>query len=263
MIEASDTSNPGEHARSFGQAADLYNDIRPDYPAAALEWMLGEPKDVVDLGAGTGLLTRGLIALGHRVTAVDHDEQMLAKLVSLSPGLAASHQGSAEALPLPDDSADAICGGQSFHWFDFDRALPEFARVLRPGGILAPIWNIRDESVDWIAALSEIIGSSQGELAATGPTEPGYFAPFFADPERRVFRHEKILDRARLLRLVQSRSYFLTAGEERRREILNAVGELVDTHPQLAGRETFAMPYDTHAFRAARQDGAGSVVPPA
>jgi SAM-dependent methyltransferase len=250
------TANPGpdpsrRYARSFGQAADLYDSIRPAYPREALEWMLGDAsKDVVDVGAGTGLLTRGMIALGHRVTAVDPDTQMLAKLTASSPGLTAAHEGTAEALPLPDGSADVITAGQAFHWFDRPKALPELRRVLKPGGVLAPVWNMRDESVDWVARLTEIVGNSRGELTPTDATAPGYFAPEFGEVESRAFRHGKPLDRDGLIRLVQSRSYYLTADTERQRELTERVGDLVDTHPDLAGRDTFEMPYVTWAFRA-------------
>jgi SAM-dependent methyltransferase len=243
--------DPSRHARSFGQAADLYDSIRPTYPPEALEWMLGDaPKDVVDVGAGTGLLTRGVIALGHNVTGIDPDPLMLDKLTASSPGLAAAHEGSAEALPLPDASADVITVGQAFHWFDRSRALPELRRVLKPDGVLAPIWNMRDESVDWVDQLTEIIGNSRGELTPIDATETGYFAPDFGDVEIRVFRHSRPLDRDGLIRLVQSRSYYLTADGERQRELTEAVGRLADTHPDLAGKDTFAMPYVTCAFRA-------------
>lgn len=242
--------DPIAQARSFGQAADLYDAARPVYPAEALAWLVGDaPADVVDVGAGTGLLTRGLIALGHRVTAVDPDPQMLAALTARTPGLVAAIEGSAEALPLPDASADVITAGQAFHWFDRPKALPELRRVLRPGGVLAPIWNLRDESVDWVAKLSEVIGSSAGEITAMGATEPGYFGSDFGEPEVRVFRHEKPLDPAGLVRLVQSRSYYLTASPERQRELVAGVENLIATHPDLAGRATFAMPYATYAFR--------------
>ena len=242
-------------ARSFGPAADLYDSVRPTYPAAALQWLTGDapkddaPKDVVDIGAGTGLLTRGLIALGHNVTAVEPDPQMLAKLTAASPGLTAAHEGSAEAIPLPDSSADVMTAGQAFHWFDRAKALPELHRVLRPGGVLAPIWNVRDESTGWVAALTEAIGSSQGERDALAAIEPGYFGDLFRTSEYKVFRHEWPLDRAGALRLVRSRSYYLTADEQGRRRITAAVEDVLANHPDLAGRDTFAMPYKTYAFK--------------
>ncbi|GAB3658359.1 class I SAM-dependent methyltransferase [Glycomyces tarimensis] len=246
----SDERPPDDHARSFGQAADLYDAVRPDYPPEALAWMLGsDPVDVVDVGAGTGLLTRGLLAQGHRVTAVEPDRQMLDKLIASSPGLAASLCGPAERLPLPDAAADAIVAGQAFHWFDRDRALPECRRVLRPGGVLAPIWNVRDESVDWVAALVDIIGPSKGELTAIHATEPGFFGPHFREADVRVFRHDKPMDGSGLVRLVQSRSPYLTASTERRQALVADVEDLLRHHPQLAGRETFAMPYATYACK--------------
>ncbi|GAB3234162.1 class I SAM-dependent methyltransferase [Glycomyces halotolerans] len=250
-MHADDTPPPGPRALSFGQAADLYDAARPQYPAEALAWLTGDrPADVVDLGAGTGLLTRGLIALGHRVTAVEPDPQMLDKLAATSPGLTAHHRGPAEDLPLPDASADLVCAGQAYHWFDPDRALPEIRRVLRPDGVFAPVWNTRDETVDWVRALSAIIGTSQGEHAAVAATEPGHFGPHFADPDIRVFRHEKTFDAAGLIRLAQSRSHYLTADQDRRDAIVEGIRELLATHPRLAGRDTVAMPYATYAFRA-------------
>ncbi|SDD09343.1 class I SAM-dependent methyltransferase [Glycomyces harbinensis] len=242
--------DPRKQALSFGQAADLYDSIRPTYPAEALRWQIGDAeKDVLDIGAGTGLLTRVLIGLGHRVTAVEPDDQMRAKLTASSPGLTAALAGSAEALPVPDAGAGAITAGQSFHWFDRPRALPELRRALRPDGILAPIWNIRDESVPWVRALTEAIGSSPGEIDGLGATEPGYFGPDFGEAEHRCFHHEMPLDRPRLIRLVQSRSYYLTADDAGRRRIVAAVDDVIDSHPELAGSEAFAMPYKTYAFR--------------
>lgn len=240
-----------EMARSFGQAADLYNSSRPTYPEEALRWMCGDdPKDVVDVGAGTGLLTRGLVAGGHRVTAVEPDAKMLAKLLDDTGGLAGHHVAPAEALPLPDSSVDVVTAGQAYHWFDRDRALPEFRRVLRPDGVFAPIWNVRDETVDWVGALSGIIGSSVGERSATEGARPGNYEPYFRETEHKVFRSGKHFDGPGLIRLVQSRSVYLTAEPDRQREIVDAVVDLLATHPQLAGRETFEMPYATHVFRA-------------
>jgi len=236
-------------AQSFGPAADLYDSIRPTYPAEAVAWMTdGRAVDAVDLGAGTGLLTRVLVAQGHRVTAVEPDELMRAKLVSATPG-AVALAGSAEAIPVPDASADLVTGGQSFHWFDRAKAMPEIRRVLRPGGVLAPIWNVRDESTGWVAALTEAIGSSQGERDALAAARPGYFGDLFGAAEHRVFRHEWPIDRAGVLRLVQSRSYYLTSDEAGRARIEAVVQEVLDSHPDLAGKASFAMPYDTHVFR--------------
>ena len=123
-----------ERAASFGGVADAYERARPGYPDDAVRWLAGEePCDVVDLGAGTGKLTRSLVALGHRVTAVEPLEEMLEQLRHAVPA-ATALRGSAEAIPLPDGSADVVTCAQAFHWFDHEVALPEMARVLRPGG---------------------------------------------------------------------------------------------------------------------------------
>ena len=238
------------HALSFGQAAELYNSARPGYPAEALRWAFGDAsKDLVDIGAGTGLLTRGLIAAGHRVTAVEPDRLMLDTLTAATEGLTHHVHGSAEDLPLPDASADAITAGQSYHWFDPERALPHIRRVLRPGGYFAPIWNVRDESVDWVRRLSQIVGASDAELAAGMAGKPGYFGPYFGTPELKLFRHEKPLTPQGLIRLVQSRSYYLTADPHRQRQIMDGVTDLLARHPLLAGWDRFAMPYITHVYR--------------
>src|SRR6266516_2596897 len=139
---------------SFGAAADLYDRIRPSYPPEAVRWLLGdEPRRVVDLGAGTGIFSRVLASLGHEVLAIEPDEGMRAKLASTSPGVTAL-PGSAESIPLADESVDAVVAAQAYHWFDHDAAHAEIARVLRPGGVFGPVWNVRDESVDWVAELT-------------------------------------------------------------------------------------------------------------
>jgi SAM-dependent methyltransferase len=145
---------------SFGAAAQHYDRSRPSYPAAALSWALGEPPaQVVDLGAGTGLLTRTALAAGFDVIPVEPDLGMRDQLAAATPGTTPL-AGSAESIPLPDGAADAVIAGQAYHWFDREAAHPEIARVLRLGGVFAPVWNYRDTSVAWAGALDEIIGSA-------------------------------------------------------------------------------------------------------
>jgi len=155
------------HANSFGPAADIYERGRPGYPDAAVTWLLpaGRPR-VVDLGAGTGKLTRQIRDRGLEVTAVDPSEQMLAQLALAVPGVPALI-GSAERIPLPAGSADAVLVAQAWHWIDPARAVPEIARILRPGGRLGLVWNLRDESEPWVRRLDEIIGDSETERATT------------------------------------------------------------------------------------------------
>jgi SAM-dependent methyltransferase len=222
----------------FGPAADLYDRVRPRYPVEAIRWILGDaPLRVVDLGAGTGILTRQLVALGHDVVPVEPDTRM---------GLRGALAGSAEKIPLPDATVDAVVAGQAYHWFDWERAHPEIARVLRPGGVFGPLWNDRDESVPWVAALSYLVGGSDQ------PTEvdPG---ELFGPVEQRTWRHSTIQTPGTLVDLMRSRSYYLTASPERQAALEDAIRHLCATHPDLAGRAEFELPYITRAFRTHRR----------
>lgn len=232
-------------ALSFGSAAAAYDRIRPSYPPEAVRWALGDAGRVVDLGAGTGLLTRVLIGLGYEVVPVEPDDKMCAQLIAGTPG-ASPLAGSAEAIPLPDGSVDGVTAGQAYHWFDPERAHAEVARVLRPGGVFAPIWNTRDESEPWVAAFSGIL-HPEGE-----DDETPDFGPRFGPVERATFRHEVRHRPDTLLALVRSRSYYLTGTPERRQELDDQVRELTSTHPALAGRADFALPYVTEVYRALR-----------
>ncbi|MGO4616326.1 class I SAM-dependent methyltransferase [Nocardia sp. 2YAB30] len=162
------TSLRAERASSFGTHAAAYAEHRPDYPAAAIRWALAgvsdrQPPVVLDVGAGTGKLTGGLLAIGATVIAVEPDAEMRDELTRRFPSVTA-YEGTAEAIPLDDDSVDAIVAGQAFHWFDQQRAFPEFARVLRAGGVLAALWNADDLSVDWLVGLQEVARSGASAL---------------------------------------------------------------------------------------------------
>src|SRR5262249_15575872 len=126
---------------AFADVAGAYERGRPGYPDEAVSWLVGDGwSEVVDLGAGTGKLTRSLVVRGHGVTAVEPLDEMRAHLEDVLPNVRALN-GRAEEIPLPDESADVVVSAQAFHWFDHDAALPEIARVLRPGGRLALVWN--------------------------------------------------------------------------------------------------------------------------
>ncbi len=230
--------------RSFGPAAERYDRIRPSYPVEALRWILGDqPSRVVDLGAGTGILTRQLVALGHEVIPVEPDPAMRA----LIPAELAPRDGTAEAIPLPDASVDAVVAGQAYHWFDQDKAHPEIARVLRPGGVFGPLWNERDDSVDWIRQLS-LVADDTGKCG--GPHVVHSLGPHFTAVERREFRHATTHTVDSLVELMRTRSYYLISMVQRQREIEAAIRQLVATHPDLAGRDTFEPWYVTDTYRA-------------
>ncbi|WP_228538108.1 class I SAM-dependent methyltransferase [Nocardia sp. XZ_19_385] len=161
-------------ASSFGTAAVAYSEHRPDYAPAAVRWALESAPGprVLDLGAGTGKLTGTLVALGVDVVAVEPDPAMLAELRRALPE-ARALPGSAEAIPLPEASVDAVLAGNALHWFDMAVAGPEIARVLAPGGVLAGLWNVMDNRVDWVAELERVSGarlSGRGTRSAVGVT---------------------------------------------------------------------------------------------
>jgi SAM-dependent methyltransferase len=236
-----------ERAASFARVADAYEQARPGYPADAVLWLAGEtPCDVVDLGAGTGKLTRSLAALGHHVVAVEPLGEMLDRLRATVPGVTAV-TGSAESMPLPDGAADVVACAQAFHWFDQEAALAEIARVLRPGGRIALVWNVRDERVPWVSELSDaMVGRTGVDRGAAAPIEQsGLYGPV----EHATFEHTQTVDRDALRALVLSRSYCAVLPEEERAPILGRVDRLFDEY---ARDGLLTLPYVVECFRAER-----------
>lgn len=232
----------------FGEATDAYGQGRPGYPAAAVTWMLGiKPLTVLDLGAGTGKLTVQVVAQGHHAVAVDPDASMLAMLNEALPDIDA-RVGTAEEIPLPNASVDAVVVGQAWHWFDVSVASREVARVLRPGGALGLVWNIRDESVPWVAELTRAMHSSVAEefIADGGPSVG---APF-TSLESRVFAWESPRSREALVQMVHSRSYYIAADAEGRASIDSRVDDVLAGVPELETSGTVDLPYLTHAYRS-------------
>ena len=236
-----------ERAASFARVADAYEQARPGYPADAVLWLVGEmPCDVVDLGAGTGKLTRSLAALGHHVVAVEPLGEMLDRLRAAIPGVTAV-AGSAESMPLPDGAADVVACAQAFHWFDQEPALAEIARVLRPDGRIALVWNVRDERVPWVSELSDaMVGRTGVDRGAAAPIEQ---SGLYGTVEHATFEHTQTVDRDALRALVLSRSYCAVLPEEERAPILGRVDLLFDEH---ARDGLLTLPYVVECFRAGR-----------
>jgi SAM-dependent methyltransferase len=247
-------------ASSFGAAAGQYAQHRPGYAEAAIRWCLapvsdGEPPRVVDLGAGTGILTGALASLGADVVAVEPDQEMLAELRRELPAVRAEH-GSAEAIPLPDASAEAVLCGQSMHWFDMARALPEIARVLTPGGVLAGLWNVDDDRVGWVAELGEIM---------TGPTlsawratpDPEKQSPlhnrsrWFTAAEEREFSNPQLRTADSLVATIATHSRLLVMDEAERANTLAQIRDFLHRHPETSAGE-FTVPMATVAVRTVR-----------
>lgn len=173
VTPAADDSSTARQALSFGAVAEDYDRVRPGYPAEVVRWALGTaPLHVVDLGAGTGKLTRVLLAEGHSVVAVEPDAAMRQRLVDSTPGVVAL-AGTGEAVPLPDASVDAVLVAQAWHWMDRRAAAAELARVVRPGGCVVLLWNVRDHTDPLAAAVRRAVTTSSPELAERAGVEGG------------------------------------------------------------------------------------------
>ena len=238
-----------ERSLSFGSQAAAYERGRPSYPPEAIDWLLspavGTPvSDVLDLGAGTGKLTTRLVERGLNVVAVDPITEMLDVLRTALPGTPAL-LGTAEQIPLPDNSLDAVLVAQAWHWFDTERAVAEIARVLRPGGRLGVVWNTRDERLGWVREFGRIVGSERERESATVELP----APF-TDVATHQVEWTSYLTPQALIDYVASRSYCITSPTEVRTRTLDEVRTLLATHPALANSEGIALPYITVCLRA-------------
>lgn len=232
-------------AHSFGGVADAYERGRPTYPAEAVRWMLGEdPTTVLELGAGTGKLTRVMVELGHDVHATDPDQAMLDILERELPSVPVARAG-AEEIPLGDQSVDVVIAAQAFHWFDLDRALPEIARVLAPGGRICLVWNARNEKIPWVRRLGTIIGTQE---QLRDPAQSLIFSELFGFVEDREFTHWQTIDRKTICDLVLSRSNVAVLAPAARDAKLAEVLAFYDEYGR--GMDGMQLPYVTRCFRA-------------
>ena len=235
-------------ARSFESVAAEYERHRPEYPEEALRWAaerlgLGDGARVLDVGAGTGKLTRGLVALGLEVVAVDPGAAMLEQLRKAVPG-AKALQGRAEEIPLPDASVGAAFAGQAYHWFDRELALPELHRVVRPGGGLALLWNWWDERDPLQSELGGLVG-----YAGHGPyrDEELPAPPLFEEVGRTIVESVEESTPDALVGYLATASMFLTMEAEERERQLAEVRAVVARYG-----ESFPLPRLTYVFAFAR-----------
>lgn len=235
----------GRLVRAFGDVAEIFDQVRPDYPPAAVDWLTGPGRlTVIELGAGTGKLTRGLSAAGHDVLAVEPAPEMIAMLQQ-NVKRVRSAVATAEAIPAPSRSADVVVASHSFHWFDKPEALPEIARVLRPGGRLAVAWNLRDIAIPWVKKLDRILQSDRDEVTDLSALEA---SPLFGAIEHQRFRGWANHTKGTLLDLVRTRPAVQLLDERRRENILDDVAALYDSYGR--GPDGMRLPYITDCYFA-------------
>lgn len=243
-----------ERARSFGSVADAYDRHRPGYPSAALDWALAPAPGaaVLDLGAGTGKLTDALLArAGTSVTAVDPDEAMLTRLRTRLPGVD-SRLGTAEAIPLPDGSVDAVVVGTAWHWFDRSRAVPEVLRVLRPGGVLAVLWNDDDGSVEWVEGYHRALHPEPVPPMGSSTAEDHPEHPAFGPPERRVFANPVPTTSEGLVETIATHSWALIIEPAERDAALDRLRAYLAARPETVSG-SFVLPVITRVVRTLRR----------
>jgi SAM-dependent methyltransferase len=242
-------------AEGFGRDADAYVRGRPDFPATALDWLredlgLRPGKTVIDLGAGTGKFTRLLAETGAAVTAVEPVAAMRDRMSRDLPGVTAL-PGHAQHIPLPDACADALTCAQAFHWFANPASLMEIRRVLKPGGVLGLIWNVRDQSVDWVRTLTSIMDPYEGDAPRYdgGEWRAVFPAPGFGELREKSFPHVHVGSPAQVIvDRVASVSFIAALDEPVRARVLAEVRALIDATPGLAGRSSVSFPYVTRAY---------------
>lgn len=253
--------SPVHHAAQdgFGREAGTYEQGRPDYPAALARWLaetmdLGPGRTVADVGAGTGKFTRLLVQGGAKVIAIEPVDAMREQLQALLPEVRAL-AGSAGAIPLPDASLDALTCAQAFHWFASNETLDEFRRVLKPGGRLGLVWNVRDESVDWVAQITRIITPYQGDAPRfhSGAWRRPFPHPGFGELVEQRFTHTHVGPPQRVIvERFLSVSFIAALPPADKAAVRRQLEALIATHPALRGRDEVAFPYHTQAFHCLR-----------
>jgi ubiquinone/menaquinone biosynthesis C-methylase UbiE len=246
-------------SKGYSLEAARYERGRPEYPAGLSSWLtstleLGPNKRVVDVGAGTGKFTRLLVATGANVVGIEPVEAMrqeLARLPNVEVVL-----GTAQHLPLADASADAIVCAQAFHWFAQTEVLDEFARVLKPGAWLGLVWNVRDESFDWVKRITEIITPFEGDAPRfyKGDWKQPFPHPAFTALAETAFKYEHegtpeevIIDR------FMSVSFLAVLPPDEKAKVRSQLDDLIATDPALVGRDVVKFPYRTVAFHCLRR----------
>jgi SAM-dependent methyltransferase len=247
-------------AKGFGVAADAYERGRPTFPPEALAALvrgtgIGPGSVIVDLAAGTGKLTRHLVPIAAEVLAVEPVDAMRRQLERAVPG-ARTVGATAEAMPFADASVDVVTVAQAFHWFDAPRALDEIARVLRIGGSLGIIWNIRDERVAWVADLTRIMEPYRGDTPThrTGAWRRAVEDdPRFTPLVERSFPSEQHLSPDGVVDRVTSVSFIAALSDAERGSVEARVRALLASDADTRGRDDLVLPYRTDVQACAKR----------
>lgn len=247
-------------SRGFGTSTELYEKIRPEYPEAAVAALvsalgIARGRVVVDVGAGTGKLTRALVPTGATLIAVEPLAEMRERLAESVP-TAVPFDGTAERMALRDGSAHAIIVAQAFHWFDGERALAEFHRVLVPGGRVGLIWNVRDRRAPWVAAFDALVDAVDPDRPdhQTGKWRAAFDRTLLFGPlEEREFAYAQTLTPAEFVDRARTVSSIAALPETERERLLDRFRELAATHPDVRGRETVTLPYLTKVYWTERR----------
>jgi SAM-dependent methyltransferase len=247
-------TSDAERALSFGAVAESYDRLRPTPPPEALDWLVPEGCEVaVDVAAGTGLFTRALAQWVDTVIAVEPDPQMRAVLADRSPGIDV-REGTGEAIPLADASADAVFVASAWHWLDVARALPQIARVLRDGGRLGVLWSSRDRELDWVRLLDlapdEERPSDAIEEQHRLRRDVKNSGDLFVNVERRSFPFTRRMTPADVVDMVATYSRVIIAPADKRATILQRARELLTE--QYGDAEEIDFPMRTWCWRGER-----------
>lgn len=247
-------------AKGFGDQASNYEATRPSYPISVVEWFAGRlplgPGDrVADLAAGTGKFTRLLVPLGAAVVAVEPVTAMRDTLRAAVPGVAAV-AGVAEALPFAEASLDAVTVAQAFHWFDSAATVAELARVVRPGGGVGLVWNVRERDADWVARVWSIMDRVERNAPWRDHDRWRDTAeadwPGFERPEVATFHHDQVLSPEGVVARIASVSHVATLEPVEQAAVLDEVREVIAEHPETRGLDLLRIPYRVDAYAARR-----------
>jgi SAM-dependent methyltransferase len=248
-------------SRSFGEVANEYNRLRSGPSGEALDWLLpGDATDVLEIGAGTGILTRLLAERIDHLVAVEPDERMRAVLAAADPAVEVL-AGQAEDIPVESSSVDVVTAQSAWHWVDESRAIPEVARVLRPRGRLSLVWTGPDRSVDWMRSLwaGGIIFSPEEKTDVDSrrkrrhlvSVDAGGDSPFL-QPETTLFRWTRSMTKADLVALSATYSAVITMDDTTRRQHLDAMTRFLDTHEAFHGLDVIDVPMRSYCWRATK-----------